>query len=270
MTLVKACLNGNRRRDEHPALPVSPAELALEAHHSRMAGAGAVHVHPRAADGSESLEPHTVRLALEAIRRSCPGLPVGITTASWVEPDVERRVWLVERWDALPDFASVNLPENGVPELAEALLGRGVGVEAGLLDPADVDRLLSFGFADRCLRVLVEIDEEKDGSRGAALAEEVDAALDRAGIDAPRLHHAGGAATWQVIERGLERGHDVRVGLEDTLTRPDGSPAHDNADLVRAAVGIAERLGRTVEPAVLSLRRSLPSWSNGSSSTPPA
>jgi uncharacterized protein (DUF849 family) len=250
MVLVKACLNGNRRREEHPALPVSPAELALEAHHSWMAGAGAVHVHPRAADGTESLEPHTVRLALEAIHRSCPNLPVGITTAAWVEPDVDRRVWLVERWEALPDFASVNLSEDGVPELVKALLTRGIGVEAGLLDLEDVERLLGFGFADRCLRVLVEIDEEEDGNRAAALAKDIDGALDRAGVDAPRLHHAGGMATWEVIERGLERGRDVRVGLEDTLALPEGRPARDNADLVRSAIAIAERLGRTVEPAV--------------------
>jgi uncharacterized protein (DUF849 family) len=249
MTLVKACLNGNRRRDEHPALPVSPAELALEAHHSRLAGAGAVHVHPRAADGSESLEPHTVRLALEALRRSCPGLPVGITTAAWVEPDAERRAWLVERWDVLPDFASVNLSEEGVPELVEALLRRGIGVEAGLLDPADVDRLRRFGFAERCLRILVEIDEEADGARAATLAQEVEEALDEAGVGPPRLLHAGGAATWEVIRRGLERGRDVRVGLEDTLTLPDGRPARDNAELVGAAIGIARSLGLHVEAA---------------------
>jgi uncharacterized protein (DUF849 family) len=249
MTLVKACLNGNRSRHEHPALPVSPAELALEAHHARLVGAGAVHVHPRAADGTESLEPHTVRLCLEAIRRSCPGLPVGVTTAGWVEPDVERRVWLVERWDHLPDFASVNLSEDGVPELVYALLRRGIEVEAGLVDERDVERLTGSGFADRCLRVLVEIDEEADGSRAASMARAVDEALDRAGIEAPRLHHAAGIATWEVIEQALQREHDIRVGLEDTFPLPDGRPARDNADLVRAAVRIAEHLGRQVEPA---------------------
>jgi uncharacterized protein (DUF849 family) len=246
MTLVEACLNGNRSRDEHPALPISPAELALEAHHARLAGAGAVHVHPRAADGTESLEPHTIRLSLEAIRRSCPGLPVGITTAAWVEPDVERRVWLVERWDSLPDFASVNVSEEGVPELIAALLRRGIGVEAGLVATEDVERLARFGFGERALRVLVEIDEEDDGARAAAAARAVDDALDRAGVDVPRLHHAGGVATWEVIERGVERRRDVRVGLEDTLVLEDGRPARDNADLVRAVVAIAERLGRTV------------------------
>jgi uncharacterized protein (DUF849 family) len=203
-----------------------------------------VHVHPRAPDGTESLEPHTVRLCLEAIRRVCPDLPVGITTASWVEPDPERRVWLVERWDALPDFASVNLSEEGVPDLVGVLLRRGVGIEAGLVDERDAERLTELGIAERCLRALVEIDEEDDGARAAVEADAVDRALDRAGIGIPRLHHAGGMATWEVIEQAVERGRDIRVGLEDTLVLPDGTLARDNAELVRAAIAIAERLGR--------------------------
>jgi uncharacterized protein (DUF849 family) len=125
-------------------------------------------------------------------------------------------VWLVERWDVLPDFASVNLPEEGVPELVDALLRRRIGVEAGLVDPAD-------------------------GDRAATLAETVDEALDRAGVEVPRVHHAGGIATWTVLERAIERGRDVRVGLEDTLVLPDGRPARDNADLVRAAVRTTRR-----------------------------
>jgi hypothetical protein len=137
----------------------------------------------------------------------------------------------------------VNLSEEGVPELVGALLRRGIGVEAGLLDEWDVERLTELGFAERCLRALVEIDEEHDGARAVA-ADAVDRALDRAGIEIPRLHHAGGIATWEVIERALERGRHVRVGLEDTLVLPDGSPARDNAELVRAAIGIAEGLGR--------------------------
>ena len=247
--LLKACLNGGRSRDEHPALPISPAELALEAHDSMVAGAGAVHVHPRAADGTESLEPHTVWLCLEAIRRACPDLPVGITTAAWVEPDPERRVWLAERWDVLPDFASVNLSEEGVPELVEALLRRGIGVEAGVVDQGDVDRLERFGFAERCLRVLVEIDEEGDGAAAVAGAEAVDERLDRAGISPPRLYHAGGIATWAVLDRALVLGRDVRVGLEDTLVLPDGRPARDNAELVRAAAAlVAEKVSPSPTP----------------------
>src|SRR5438309_9090907 len=55
--LIKACLNGARRRQEHPAIPVTPDELAAESRRAVEARAGALHVHPRAADGSQTLDP---------------------------------------------------------------------------------------------------------------------------------------------------------------------------------------------------------------------
>jgi uncharacterized protein (DUF849 family) len=42
-----------------------------------------------------------------------------------------------------------------------------------------------------------------------------------------------------VIRQGLRLGHDVRVGLEDVLTLPDGTTARGNADLVAAAVDLS-------------------------------
>jgi uncharacterized protein (DUF849 family) len=41
-------------------------------------------------------------------------------------------------------------------------------------------------------------------------------------------------------------GFDARIGLEDTLTLPDGLPAPDNAALVRAAVAQLAGDSRTV------------------------
>lgn len=55
--LLKACLNGARAQAEHPAIPVTLAEIAHEARRAVDAGAGAIHVHPRGPDGRESLEP---------------------------------------------------------------------------------------------------------------------------------------------------------------------------------------------------------------------
>src|ERR1700730_6934147 len=37
--LIKACLNGARRPEEHPAIPVSPEQLAAEARRAVLAGA---------------------------------------------------------------------------------------------------------------------------------------------------------------------------------------------------------------------------------------
>lgn len=240
--LVKACLNGSRRKAEHPAVPISHPELALDAHQAVAAGAGGLHVHPRQADGTETLESGACALAISAIRRMVPGIPLGITTGAWIEPDPERRRWAVSRWEVVPDFASVNLSEQGWREVALALLGRGVGVEAGVDSVADVEALASSGLAERCLRILVEIPEDAEDAVQAAA--DIGEALDRAAIPVPRLHHGEGRATWSVLEAAVRQGRDIRVGLEDTLVLPDGSLARDNAELVRAAVSLAAGVRR--------------------------
>jgi uncharacterized protein (DUF849 family) len=43
---LKACLKGGRQRGDHPALPVSPAELADAAQAAVAAGAEALLLHP--------------------------------------------------------------------------------------------------------------------------------------------------------------------------------------------------------------------------------
>ncbi|SCF37809.1 3-keto-5-aminohexanoate cleavage enzyme [Micromonospora matsumotoense] len=145
----KASLNGTRSRAEHPAVPLTAAELAADAVRCAARGVAAVHVHPRDADGAESLAPPVIAGAVTAIRAVRPGLPVGVSTGAWIAPDPADRVAAVRAWSVLPDFASVNAHEDG----AEA------------------------------------------------------------------------------VRRGL----DTRIGLEDTLHLPDGSPAPDNVALVTCA-----------------------------------
>ena len=129
--LVQACLNGGRRRAEHPAVPLSPDEIARDAARAVAAGAAALHVHPRAADGSETLDPTICDAVVAAVRAVCPGIPIGLTTGIWIEPAPARRLELVTAWAVAPDFVSVNLSETGVPELCDRLLARSIGIEAG-------------------------------------------------------------------------------------------------------------------------------------------
>lgn len=241
--LIKACLNGSRAPGSHPALPLTPAELAAAASTAVLAGAGAVHVHPRAADGSQSHSPQDVAAAVTAIRAACPGLPVGVTTGAWIARDPARRLDEVARWYVLPDFASVNWFEDGALDLARLLVQRGVGVEAGIGTVADARTFAASGIADRCLRVLVEV-RERDGMDAVRLAAAIEEALVAGGVQIPRLHHGFGPDTWRVLAAAFERGRDVRIGLEDTLTMPDGTEAPDNAALVAAAVSLARRHGR--------------------------
>ena len=71
----------------------------------------------------------------------------------------------------------------------------------------------------------------------------LDDALDGVAPAVPRLLHGHGATAWAVLTLAGERGEDSRIGLEDTLTLPDGSPARDNAELVEAGVELLARYG---------------------------
>jgi uncharacterized protein (DUF849 family) len=235
--LVQCPLNGGRTRAEHPAIPTTPSELAASAAGAAQAGARSFHLHPRGPDGAESLRPADVAACVGAVREACPGIPVGTTTNVWGVEHGPERLELVRAWEhaSLPDFCSVNLSEADALELMELLLGRNVGVEAGVWSAADAARLLESGLAEHCLRVLVEPITE-DPAQALARVEEIEAEL--AGLPVPQLHHGDGPATWAVIERALERGLDVRIGLEDTLALPDGTPPRDNAELVAAAIAL--------------------------------
>jgi uncharacterized protein (DUF849 family) len=51
----------------------------------------------------------------------------------------------------------------------------------------------------------------------------------------PVLLHGEGTSAWPVFGVAAREGLQARIGLEDSLVLPDGSPARGNADLVRAA-----------------------------------
>ncbi|MEO7003359.1 MAG: 3-keto-5-aminohexanoate cleavage protein, partial [Ktedonobacterales bacterium] len=157
--LIKACLNGSRTLEEHPALPNTPEELTQAAVAAVAEGAGALHIHPRDASGAQTLAVGDQAAALTAIRARLPTIPIGVSTAEWIEPDVARRLAAIHAWQALPlppDFASVNFSEAGAELVCEALLAVGIGVEAGLAAVDDAQRLLASGLAPRCLRILIE------------------------------------------------------------------------------------------------------------------
>lgn len=241
LVLVKACLNGPRTRSEHVRVPLTPAQLARDAKEVAKAGAAAIHLHPRLPDGVETLDAKACGEAINAVRRVCR-VPVGVSTASWIEKSSTRKVSSIDGWKVNPDFASVNLNEEGWRDVCKALIRRGVWVEAGLWTVADARSLVSSGILDGCVRALVEITEKRP-EQAVSLANQMDEVLRRARIKPPILHHGYGQTTWMVLENALALGRDIRVGLEDTLYLPDGSLARGNAQLVEAAVRMVHRRG---------------------------
>lgn len=234
---IKACINGPRTPDQHPNLPITPAQLAAAAVEAHEAGAQAVHLHPKAADGGDSLEPDVVAEAVAAVREAVPGLPLGVTTGFWALPDAEARRRAVESWAVLPDFASLNWHEPGSPELAEVLLGRGIGVEAGLFHAEAAASWAESSVAKHCMRVMIELQ----GSENVAVADDMLDRVRAAGSSAPVLLHGVDENCWPLLEHAGISGLQTRIGLEDTLRLPDGSTAPDNGALVRAAVALLSR-----------------------------
>jgi len=237
---VKACLNGGTTRVEHPGVPITPAELAADARAAATAGAQAIHVHPRSASGEQSLSPSDVLPAVAAIR-AATGLPVGVTTGIWtVSGDVRQRLALVAGWTGQdkPDFASINVSEPGIDDLADLLLGLGIPVEAGVWTVDDVDLLARSTLSGRAFRILLE-PTALVPAQALAVASAASSALHERGITVPQVHHGYGIATWAVLGWALGAGFGVRVGLEDTTVLPDGAVASGNADLVAAAVQLA-------------------------------
>ncbi len=232
---LKACLNGQREPSEHPALPVTPAEIAADAAAAVAAGADALHIHPKDSAGHDTLDAGTVAAVLEAVRAAVPGVPTGLTTGAWAAPGPAERIFQVRAWTVRPDFASVNWHEPGSAELAEALLDAGVGVEPGLWTADSVWAWRTWPHRGRCVRLLLEVtdDHSRDGAVAAALL--LRTALGPDGDGIPVLLHGEGTSAWPVFEVAVREGLQARMGLEDSLVLPDGSPASGNADLITAA-----------------------------------
>ncbi len=169
---------------------------------------------------------------MAAIRNAVPGLPVGLSTSEEIDPDPFARAAAVGAWRDRPDFVSVNLSELGWMGIVRAALHAGIAVEAGLATTSDAGQLARSPFTHQILRALVEVDGGAEEAR--AIAELISDEI-------PQLWHGYEQRTWEVLGAAAEAGHDVRVGLEDVLTLPDGRRAADNAELVAAAVELTAR-----------------------------
>jgi uncharacterized protein (DUF849 family) len=220
-------------------------------------GAEVIHLHAYDKTGSETFAPDPCAAALRAVRATCPGIPISLSTSADIEPH-PRRLESIAHWTELPDLVTANQGEEGITELCDLLIARKVGIEAGLLHLDDAHQFVRSGLADRCVRVLVE-PLDADPAAAVVHAAAMEQVLADAGVTLEQVHHGDGVATWHVMTRAVERGHGIRAGLEDTTKLPDGagSRQRDACQVGRPDVGRrithVARAGRF--PEVVTLRR---------------
>lgn len=151
------------------------------------------------------------------MRRRCPGTLIGVSTGAWIEPSERDTIAAIDTWNELPDYASV----------------------------VDADRVVALNLAGHALRILLEVSEQ-DRDKAVAVAGDIEAVLDRAGVRRPMLLHGFDFTVWDFVSLAAKRRWSTRVGLEDGRALPDGRIASDNAALVAAAMN---RFGTTPPPA---------------------
>lgn len=262
--LVMVAPNGARRgKADHPALPLTISEIAETARTCEAAGAGAIHLHVRNADGRHVLDAGLYREAIGAVREASRGrMLVQITSESVGLYSPQEQIAIVEA--AQPEAVSVALremaPTRADEPRASAFYWRcheaGIGVQHILYAPQELDLLAGLVArrivpAERLAIILVlgryTRDQESDPRDLAAYL----ARLGASGLD--------GRSEWMVCAFGrgetaslaaaLAFGGDVRVGFENSLWEPDGAPAADNAARVKRICEIAHRLARSTKDA---------------------
>jgi uncharacterized protein (DUF849 family) len=233
--MLQACLNGGLLKSAHPGVPISASELARDAVAVQAAGAEELHIHVRAEDGAETLEPSALAKTIQAIRRAAPGMPIGVGTGAWIMPGGQRRHRQIRDWTEKPDYASVNLGEADAPEVVDLLIAGGIDVEAGLWNSQDAERFVAEIDFKKCLRVLVEMTSG-NGEEALREAHQILSILERADCALPVLLHGEAGSVWPCVREAWRLNLSTRIGFEDGVHLPNGTVAAVNADLVRAAI----------------------------------
>lgn len=235
--LIKAALNGARKRSEYSLIPQTPQELLYETKKCIEAGAGAIHFHVYDKKGKESLYFKDVEDSLLLIRKECPGIPLGISTGEWIVPDLNERLKLINEWHATPDFVSVNFDEKNVNEVCKVLSKKHIKIEAGLSSKKEAENFLASNFIDETIRILIE-PIESSIEEALNSVSEIEKTLDENKVNIPRLLHGFDNTVWKLVETAVQKKYDTRVGFEDTIFLPNCMKAKSNAELIKTTINL--------------------------------
>jgi 3-keto-5-aminohexanoate cleavage enzyme len=255
--IITAALTGSRiTKEQTPAIPITPAEIAAEGIAAWRAGAAVVHVHVRGADGRGAQDMDAFAEVVGTLRAETDAI-LCLTTSGIPGrnlPAPER----IAPLSLQPEMASfdagtiqmdaglfVNEPEF-LDALAAEAIARGVKLELECFTLEMIETALRYHAEGKVPAPLhfQFVTGTRHGMPATA----------QALVEAVALLPWG--STWSVIGVGraqtpmamlaLAMGGHVRVGLEDNIYYQRGDLATGNAQLVARAVRLAGELGRPV------------------------
>ena len=248
--------NGARKvKADHPAIPISVAEVAQTALACHKAGAGAIHFHVRDDDDKHVFDVGQYREGLAEMGRLCPQLHLQITTETvgLYNPDDMRQ--LIR--NVMPPGASVGVsemipsrqPDADDVRFYEWMADAGIRVQHICYAPEDVvllGKLLaqlpaSHNHKPWCLFVLGHYTGAV--SHPDLLVPFLDEVAS-AGIDADWAICAFATEEAACLDAAIAAGGKVRVGFENSMIMRDGTIAANNEARASEASQLFAAAGR--------------------------
>ena len=267
---------------QHP-VPVTPAQMAAEAKDAINAGASIMHVHVRQqGEGMGHLpswEPEVVAEVVDAIRASCPGVIINLSTGV-IGKDISGPVACLRR--VRPEIAACNagtlnylkIRDDGRWAWPPMVFDNPVEKVKAFLDVMrETGTLPEFECFDVGIARSVPMFQKAGMTdhvdynfvMGVASGMPADAELLAwlAKLVAPGVTWQttliGRSEIWPVHQKTADLGGMLRSGLEDTFYLPDGARAGGNGVLIAALAQCARNAGRDIaSPAEARARLGLP------------
>ncbi len=253
--VITVALTGNvPTKKMNPNLPVTPAEIAADVMACEDAGACLFHVHARDQEQKPTLDLTVYKQIVAAIKQKAPNVIIQLSTGARAGTEPNARVNPVR---LLPEMASFTTGSNNLPGIVYAnapefieylaTVFRDTGVkpeievfEAGMINNARF--LHKKGFIDAPMHFDFVL-----GAPGAMPASVRNLVFLSESIPSGSTWTVAGIGKAEIpmAAAAIVMGGHVRVGLEDNLRMPDGSPA-TNPTLVEKVVAIAREVGRDI------------------------
>ena len=244
-------------REQHPRVPLTPAEIGVAVAEAAEAGAAVAHIHARDEEGKPTADPAVYAAIAAEIRARCD-IVVQASTGVGLTVPCEERVEILRGEEVDVRMATLNPasmtfgtgtfsnPPWFVEALARRMLERGIRPELEVYDLGHVGLCLDLverGLVPEPLQFSFVM-----GVRGGMPGDPALLPMLRSMLPA--------AAVWQAIGIGrtqlplslaaLALGGNVRVGFEDNVYIRRGELAESNAQFVRRAVAMVHAAGRAV------------------------
>jgi uncharacterized protein (DUF849 family) len=253
------------KKEQCPAIPYSPVEIAEEAQRAYEAGAAVVHIHARTPEGGPSWESAVFGQIKEEIRKRCPiilnfssggiGLPIEERTRHIVDhkPEIaalnmgsmDYAIYSRKAKQFYHDYVFAN-PFKDIQYCLEQIRVAGALPELECFDCGHISNAEPF----------LDMGVLKTPAHFSLILGVLGGISSRAGnvacmaANLPKGSHweviGIGREQWRLLGEALDLEGEIRVGLEDNFYLPNGEMAPSNGALVAAAVALVRERGKEV------------------------